>query len=275
MRFIPLDHVILRKSSRLIVFLLLLCLLSESEIHAQVETHPGIGTTVTNDVRLFFSPDRFFRMGIVFGGGALMANTSIDEDLQNRYQDNFRDSGTDDFAAIVKTFGEGEILIPLSVGVAAAGYLLPSRGTISHLGRWGQLTARAYLVGSPALFLMQRLTGASRPGETENGSRWHPFEDDNGVSGHAFVGAVPFLTMAHMSRERASLKYLFYTLSTLSAWSRINDNKHYPSQAILGWYMAWEATDAVLDYDRTETTIAVSPWIIPDVEGIHVRIRWR
>ena len=213
-------------------------------------------------------------MGIVFSGCALMANTSMDEDLQSGYQNHVRDSNIDDIAGSVKSFGDGRYLIPLSVVAASAEYILPSRGAIQHVSRWGQLAARAYLLGGPVMLLMQRMTGASRPGERTDGSNWNPMKDENGVSGHAFIGAVPFLTIARMNEDSVPLKCLFYFLSALPAWSRINDSKHYPSQALLGWYMAWEAVDAVCDSAWENPKVRVSPLITSEVHGLCIGINW-
>ena len=33
--------------------------------------------------------------------------------------------------------------------------------------------------------------------------------------------------------------------SVLTGWSRINDRKHYLSQVVLGWTIAWNAVDAI------------------------------
>ena len=35
--------------------------------------------------------------------------------------------------------------------------------------------------------------------------------------------------------------------SVLTGWSRLNDRKHYLSQIILGWTIAWNAVSAVDD----------------------------
>ena len=122
------------------------------------------------------------------------------------------------------------------------------------------------------MLAMQRLSGASRPGETDHGSHWKPFDDDNGVSGHAFVGAVPFLTIARMSKN-SIIKYLFYGLSGLTAWSRVNDNKHYVSQAVLGWYMGWEATDAVFSTDDKVNNVVFSPLLNHRYYGFYIGFR--
>jgi hypothetical protein len=88
------------------------------------------------------------------------------------------------------------------------------------------------------------LTGGSRPGEEDHGSQWRPFSDDNGVSGHSFVGAVPFLSAAYMTDNRF-LRGTLIAASTLPAVSRLNDDAHYASQAIIGWSLAFFAANAV------------------------------
>jgi membrane-associated phospholipid phosphatase len=141
--------------------------------------------------------------------------------------------------------GEGKYLIPLSIGAAAIGYLAPDDSGLGPVGRWGGNTARAYLVGAPSMLFMQMVTGGSRPDDTEGDSNWYPFNDNNGVSGHAFMGAVPFITLAKMNYDNPS-KWLFYGASLLTAWSRLNDNDHYFSQSMLGWIMAYQSVSAVM-----------------------------
>jgi len=46
------------------------------------------------------------------------------------------------------------------------------------------------------------------------------------------------------------LRYVLYAASTLTAWSRMNDDGHYTSQAMLGWFMAWESVGAVSESDK-------------------------
>ena len=134
--------------------------------------------------------------------------------------------------------------------------------------------ARAYLVGGLALLAAQRLTGASRPGETNYQSSWKPFNDDNGVSGHALIGAVPFLTVAKMCEDKKVIKSICYLLSSVTAWSRINDNAHYTSQAVLGWYLAWETTDAVNSQGEKEQSVTFVPIFEKDGLGLCFSIQW-
>jgi hypothetical protein len=228
-----------------------------------------IWETIITDHKNFYSSRRLLWLGAAFGIGGIMANTNIDEKIQDRYQDDLRSSDTDDVADVVKEFGEGKYLIPLSLLSAGLAEILPESSTTSSIGKWGRLTSRAYLVGGPPMFVMQRATGASRPGENDDDSRWRPFKDSNGVSGHAFVGAVPFLSAARMSNNRL-LRYGLYAASTLTAWSRVNDNDHYTSQALLGWFMAWEAVGAVSESDANNQRLKVSPLFLNQGIGIQV-----
>jgi membrane-associated phospholipid phosphatase len=101
-----------------------------------------------------------------------------------------------------------------------------------------------FVVGAPPLYALQWATGASRPDESSAGSRWKPFQDANGVSGHAFVGAIPFLAAADMV-ESPLLKGTLYVCSTFVGFSRMTTDSHYPSQVFLGWYLAWASARAV------------------------------
>lgn len=228
--------------------------------------------TVKEDYQEFYSRDRLLHLGLAFGSGALVANTHMDESFQKWYQTDIRSNTTDDIAGGVKNFGEWRYLIPVSFGAAVLDNFIDSEQYHSSFGRWGARSARAYILGTPLLLVTQALTGASRPSEGR-GSNWRPFDNTHGVSGHAFVGAVPFLTIARMNDDNRLLKYLFYGASTLTALSRINDNAHYFSQAALGWYLAWQATDTVADRDG-QKKIAFTPMPVKDGFGVYISRQW-
>ncbi len=218
-------------------------------------------STVQSDYGNFYSGERWRRVGVAFGVAGVMANTQADQEIRNGYQDHVRSAGTDHLAGIAKDFGEGMYVIPLSLAAAGIGAALPQDA--GEVGAWGAQTFRAYLVGGPALLAAQQLTGGSRPAERDNAAHWRPFSDNNGVSGHAFIGAVPFITLAHMS-DNTALRDSAYAASALAAWSRINDDAHFASQALLGWYMAYEATDAVAQSaardHRPREEVTIEPW---------------
>ncbi len=203
---------------------------------------------VRSDYRNYYCRDTMAKLagGLVLG--SVLANTSMDQDVQDWYQQDVRSTETDHFSEFWKTFGEGHLFIPAYACLGLAGKFVEDWPVVGPVGEFGALATRAYLVGAPPMLFMQFMLGASRPGETNHSSHWDPFQDTNAVSGHAFIGAVPFITAANMT-DSFVLKSGLYACSTLTGFSRINDNCHYLSQVILGWWMAYLACEAV---DQTQ-----------------------
>jgi len=201
-------------------------------------------------------------LGIGIGGAAVFANTEIDREIRDKYQENVRSKGTDDAAKIFKVPGTALVTVPVYIGTYGAGLLLRSPA----MEEWAYKSFRATGVGAPALLFLQAATGADRP--TEGDSHWRPFRNSHGASGHAFIGGVPFITAAKMS-ESPYIKGIFYGLSTLPGLSRINDDRHYFSQAALGWYLAYLSSAAVeKGEDRREGKIHVG--ILPVSKGVAI-----
>jgi hypothetical protein len=182
------------------------------------------------------------------GVAAGMANSNIDQQIHDWYQDDVRSNSTDDVSSVAKAFGEGVLLIPAAASALLIGECGDCWEPTCVAGEWGDRTMRGMLVGTPSLLFLQAATGASRPGESSAGSDWKPFDDTNGVSGHSFIGAMPFISAAKMT-DNPWAKSSFYAASLATGWSRINDDDHYTSQAIFGWCLAYAACSAV---DRTE-----------------------
>ena len=114
------------------------------------------------------------------------------------------------------------------------------------LYEWGNRSLRAVATGYPPVVALYGLLGASRP--STNDSRWQPFQHFHSVSGHTFIGAIPFLTAARMMEEPMH-KVPFLLGSLLTGWSRIHDNRHYFSQVMLGWWIAYLSVSSV---DQTQ-----------------------
>lgn len=205
-------------------------------------------------------------------GASLLANTSLDHDFRDWYQDDVRSRDTNRFSSFWKTFGEGEIFIPAWAGLGLAGKMLEDVPVYGTVGEFGMRTTRGYLVGVPPMLFMQYGLGGSRPGETSHESMWRPFEDNNAVSGHAFIGAVPFITAARMC-DRALPRAGLYILSALPAWSRVNDDSHYLSQACLGWWLAYVACRGVDQTEAGDGCVSFVPIAEPDTLG--AMLIWR
>lgn len=239
-------------------------LIYESASANDTPFYDKIGTDYSN----LSSQSRLLRLGVGFLTMGAVANSDLDNNFQDWYQEDFRSEATDNNAEIAKLFGEGKYLLPITFIASGLTYL----DSNSEIGKWGEKSARAYIVGLPSMWIMQNITGASRPSEF-TGSEWRPFNDINGVSGHSFVSAVPFLTMARMT-DNKFIKYGSYIVSTLGSWSRVNDNQHYLSQAILGWYMAYESVGIVFETNEVQSDVIVLPVINNDFYGVMVTGSW-
>ncbi|TWT85787.1 PAP2 superfamily protein [Posidoniimonas polymericola] len=237
---------------------------------------PSLLSEIVADHQHFYDAHTMGWLAAGVGAHAVISNTNIDEFLREEYQQNIRNADTDEWSEVFhmsKFFGEGTYVLPIYAATALAGIPFNENTVLGQTGQWGERSIRTVLVGAPPLLVLQSFIGASRPGEKHSESHWEPFQDDNGVSGHAFMGAVPFLSAAKMAEHR-SVKALLYVGSAMPAISRVNDDAHYTSQAILGWSIAYLAANAVDDTYDAERLPQVFPGPV-GAEGNGVNVLWR
>ncbi len=214
------------------------------------------------DERNFYSCNNLTWIALGVGGGATLANTNADQWFRQTYAEHWRPPDTNlDF---VKDFGTGGIVIP-----AMAGLWMFDRSiawcqgddewpVVAVVGDWSERSMRGWIVGAVPLLTLQYAIGAGRPGESSAGSHWTPFEYTHGVSGHAFIGAVPFFTAADMC-DSTFWKVGFYTLGGAAGVSRIYTDSHYLSQVLLGWWLAYFATHTVEQTVWENRSLLITP----------------
>ncbi|MCH9621854.1 MAG: hypothetical protein S4CHLAM20_12820 [Chlamydiia bacterium] len=205
------------------------------------------------DFKNYFSESTLITLVIGFSAGAVMANTTIDQDIQDFYQNNLRSQGTDNFFQFWKYMGQDQALYAYG-GLSAFALTFQNRPMGGYVGDLVLKSARAFIVGTIPLHVAREIVGGSRPSNTTRSSTWDFFTLPHGVSGHTYTGAILFITGAKMVDD-LFLKSLLYIGSTLTGISRINDNDHYPSQVMLGWLMAYVACEAV---SRTDSNYYLS-----------------
>ena len=142
-------------------------------------------------------------------GAGLLANSSADREANEYFQNDLRSSATDSISDVARVPGDVFIAVPLLFGT----YALSGDGAVKS---WARDSLRALFVGAPAGLVIQYATGASRPEEGSSG--WKPFRGNNGLSGHSFVGAVPFITAARMQDGVAMKSPFLRPLDTASAF---------------------------------------------------------
>lgn len=238
------------------------------------EYAPELGGRVVDDYLNFYSTDNLTLLGAAFGVGAVVANTSADRRLRDVLHENIVRTPSHEYAEVLHKnsfLGDGFYLVPFYATIAVLGNGLGEEPLMPVVGNWGERSLRTIIVGAPPLLAAQYITGGSRPGEQPWASDWRPFTDVNGVSGHAFMGAVPFISAAKMT-DNIWLKAAFYTASLVPGMSRITDDAHYPSQVFLGWTLAYIAATAVDQTDRGTHDVHFFPWIIGDAVGVGAEV---
>ncbi len=227
----------------LLISLFLVC----EQINAQIQL--PIQEQIKRDYLAYYQPDNLAQLGYLSLGAALFANSNLDATLRSEFQQHINTNTNLELFEIGTQIGDaGQLLI--SLPIYASVYLLSERfhfiGT-NNLGKWGNRALRAALLAAPQHLLLGIATGAGRP--TEGASSWRPFDDNNGVSGHALYGALPLITLARMTRQ-PWLRAAYYTASTLPGLARISDDKHYGSQVLFGWSLAYLSTGTIFKNDH-------------------------
>jgi hypothetical protein len=223
---------------------------------------------VWEDYLNYYSYRSLGSLALGIAAAAPLANTSADRSIRDWYQNKVRDPSVDHYALSVKYFGEYTIALPVYFGAALGGKALEGIDSlfsedgsfISEVGlttnEWGKRCIRALAVGTPMVGVFQEVLGSTRP--TLGSSHWNPFYSSHGVSGHAYIGSIPFLTAASMT-DSPYLRVPLFLGSFLAGWSRIHTDDHYFSQVILGWWMGFLAVRSVNQTQEAERPIEFIP----------------
>ena len=193
-----------------------------------------------DDLCRFYSRRNLLRLGLGFLIGAILANTPLDQWLEDAYRTRVH-SETQTAKAVqqaTKKIGDRSVVILAPVAAMSIGLLAPVNPAAATVGAWGMQFARTFLVAAPVTYGASWALGGDRP-KNQNGSQWQPWRGKQyGISGHAMAGAIPFLVMASMSSNPVTQTVL-YACSGLTAWSRVDSKSHYPSQILLGWWLSF------------------------------------
>lgn len=194
----------------------------------------------TTALRQVYSRRTFLRLGATVVGAGALVYSGADEAVDDWQRDHGTNQATQTVSHQFKQFGEPYWAF-VWIGLALIDRFVGRSG----VGRFGRQCMQATAFGLPILWSTQRVLGASRPTDEYESPEWAPFRDENAASGHTFLGAVPWIVWLRTS-PTPWVKWLAAVLSPATGWSRIHDRKHYLSQVVLGWVIAWQAVDGVV-----------------------------
>lgn len=238
---------------------------SSSALCLDTNSHTAAwGPTLKEDLRqdflTFYSQPFLQKSGLFLGTAGILANTGLDGVVRKEWPYSVHGRGSNTLSHIGEKVGS---LCWIYLPIYTTGLLLgnATRDTLvgEPLFHWGYRSLRAGILGGVHQASLTYLLGSKRP---SNGpSNWQPFHGSTGVSGHAFYGALPFISAASLQQSPWA-KAVFYGLSTLSGLSRIHTEHHYASQVLLGWGLAYLSVAAVSEVERPKSplwTLAVVP----------------
>lgn len=143
---------------------------------------------------------------------------------------------------VAEPFGSGYLSVGGSAVALGIGYWIKDE----KLKRTSVQAIKAYVITGGATFVLKQLTHRSRPYESGRSDLWYgPYaltgDNDGFPSGHTSVAFAVASVYAHSYHDNPWVGVGMYSLATLTALSRIHDDKHWASDtffgAALGWYI--------------------------------------
>lgn len=229
---------------------------------------------LVQDYKNFYLTENLLYVGVAVAVAAPLANTNADQAIRNWYQ-NGASNGHAPFlgrtAHIFNQVGNYEYTVPVYIVCSLTGFCWDDTPALAAVGDFGNRTLRALAVGAPTVGVLQFGLGSGQPADQPD-SRWQPLHSSHGVSGSAFVGAVPFLTAASIT-DNVALETLFVVGSFGPAWSSIHSDDHYLSQVLLGWSIAYLAVHSV-NQTEADSRFHIVPCDIPKGVGVGVQVEY-
>jgi membrane-associated phospholipid phosphatase len=170
--------------------------------------------------------------------GAVALLSVVDEPIQDWVQGQ-RSEDSDEAAGLFRHEGEPIWWGGISVGLTAAGLIIGDDDVARAGGRAMTAVAASAAVSTGIKILL----GRSRPAEGVGAFEFHPFssqKDTSGVqlrfsmpSGHTTAAFAVATSLADDIRSPVA-DIVLYTLATGTAWSRMNDDRHWLTDTALG-----------------------------------------
>jgi membrane-associated phospholipid phosphatase len=227
------------------------------------------------DYQAFYQWRSLGLVALALPPAAALAYSDADAEIRTHYQDKWRSETSDEIADLLRSSGEVTVILPLSLAVAEVATLRKPATDTKGLGGWGRKTFRGMATGVPLTFALQKGLGGARPPQGD--SAWDPFEHSATASGHTFVGAIAAFAASDQC-ESAWARGAWNAASVLTGWSRINDDRHYFSQVVLGWWVAYRVDEAVMLEAPRQLSEPVAwdwmPWAGERGGGVSFHLSW-
>lgn len=227
---------------------------------------------IPQDYRNMYCSWNIVAIGAAIAIAAPLANTSEDEHFRAWYQHHATGGASDHWANEGRRFGNYWIVVPVVLGASYGGRLVPETVAGDTLADWGDRSIRGLIVGAPAVAILQVGLGTARPGPVD-GSAWNPGHGHQAVATEGFVGAVPFLAAASMTKNRP-LRWAFIGGSFIATWANLHSDSRYLSQSLLGWSVGAVAAYSVCQTETRNHQLELAPIAVPKGMGVGLKVSY-
>jgi len=248
MKVITICFYIFKTGYFLIIFHLLFKNISEANENLKIDNNKNLDWSYvasygTDFKNIIFSPSGWdstswakFAGIIAVTGGLFFADKGIMRSIQRN-----RTSFTENVSDFGNIFGEIKLLIPGTL----AGYLIGELSDNDKVKRVSLLLLKSIIITGGSLEVINHVGHRHRPDESSDSQIWDgPSFSGKNLSFPSGHSAVSFSIATILASEFSDYKYLkplFFTISSLTALSRLHKNRHWSSDvfigSVLGYYM--------------------------------------
>ena len=198
-----------------------------------------IAYTATSPMR--WDDSDWMTAGWVAGGTGLLF--ILDEEIRDVFESN-RSSVTDDISNIFEPFGNGLYIVPALAGFYIFGHFDEN----AKAKRTALIAAESFLVTGLFVTVMKATFGRSRPSSGESSTTFSAFSTGSTSfpSGHAISAFSIATVIANEYEDVPYIKPISYGIATMTALSRINDEKHWASDVFFGAALGYFTSKALL-----------------------------
>jgi len=173
----------------------------------------------------------------------------------------------------------GEIIGNPLVHLGVAG-IFYGGGILADSPKWrevGAMLGEAALLADASTLILKQAIGRSRPFVSGDKGSFRPFQFSNDYDSMPSMHTASSFAMASVlasTSESLFVKTLYYSLATFVGFSRMYQDKHWASDALLGAAIGELCGRVVTRYHASRTGLALAPAVSGDSVSLAVVGRW-
>jgi membrane-associated phospholipid phosphatase len=246
-----------------------MCLAQSDEVELNRDYLKGF---ITDTGTLITSPSRWDNsdwLKAALFAGITAGLYAFDEDIQDWVQEN-RNTTTDKISDLAMPFGEGIYTLP-SLGLF---YLYGHLYNDKRAKRCALLSMESFIVTGIFTQTIKFTAHRHRPDSGDSSRRWDgPSLSTTNLSfpsGHTSSAFAIATVIASEYGDSPLIPVLSYSIATLTALSRVNDNKHWASDVFFGAGIGYFTGKAVFDLhtDKDKKRLSILPFINDQYSGL-------